>query len=196
MIQIWLQVFLTILGGLIAGAAGLFVNWKGDVRKNKNLRKLLITGICDDLELSLHLYDKISDEFEKTKIVWFSTLNELRESRQTYKNNRDFITIFDDEKLRVDIFRYYNSTGDIIGNLEYQEKRRMVLDNNFKNAVSTHMRQHPKLTNAQAEKEVLEINKAETHEYQMLTTDIPATIQKLKEFKSVAIELIRRLKDK
>ncbi|MDF3034238.1 MAG: hypothetical protein K0R76_1192 [Alphaproteobacteria bacterium] len=196
MIQTVSQLLLTILGGVITGGVGLLLSRSEDARKKKNLQKLLIVGICDDLELSLQLYDKVAEEFEKSKVIWLSTLNELRESRQTYKNNKDFITLFDDEKLRIDIFRYYNRTGDIISTLEYQQKRRMVIEDNFSNAVHAKMSQNPELKKADAEAIVLMINEAEAKEYQMLTINIPATIHNLKEFKTTAIELIRQLKDK
>jgi len=192
--QIW-QALLTILGGLIAGGVGLFVNWKDDIRKNKNLRKQFITGICDDLDISLHLFDKVSDEFEKTKEIWLLTLKEFRESRQTYRNNNGLIITFDDEKLRKDIFKYYNRTEEIINRLEYQQQRKMAIEDKINIASFTFMSQNTDLNQEKAIEIAKEYHRAEYNEYLSVINNIPGTIQKLKEFKSDARDLMRRLKD-
>ena len=95
-----------MVGGFLAASTGWFLDRRREKAKVKQLRKLLTTGIGDDLQHSIDLYDKIADEWEKTKTVWFATLNELRESRQTYLNNKDWVTIFEDAELRTKIFRY------------------------------------------------------------------------------------------
>ena len=55
-------------------------------------------------EISNALLDKLKELLPTTMT---DTLNELKESRQTYQNNKDWVTTFDDPEMRKKIFRYY-----------------------------------------------------------------------------------------
>jgi hypothetical protein len=83
-----------------------------------------LIGITDDLKSSIDLYDRVIDEWEKSQIVWFTTLNEHRESRQTYIKNRDWMALLNDEGLRQRLFRYYHRSADHINLLENQQRRK------------------------------------------------------------------------
>ena len=108
------EIIAAIVGGFLAAATGWFLDRCREKGKISKARELITTGIRDDLNHSISLYEKINDDWDKTETVWFSTLNELRESRQTYQNNKDWVVLFKDENLRNDFFRYYLQTTDLI----------------------------------------------------------------------------------
>jgi hypothetical protein len=130
------QIIAAVIGGFIAAGTGWFIDWKRENRKFQNLRKLLITGICGDLKHSLTLFDKVFDEYQKMKTIYFATLNELRESRHVYQNNKDWVTIFEDGELRNLIFKYYLQSSDAINMLEFEQRRKYELENKHNELVT------------------------------------------------------------
>jgi len=83
------QIIAALAGGFLAAGTGWFLQNRLEASRLKRLKQLLIIGISDDLKSSVELYSRVIDEWDKSQIVWFTTLNELRESRQTYLKNRD-----------------------------------------------------------------------------------------------------------
>lgn len=94
---------------------------KREKEKANLVKRLLIAGVTDDLQHSITLYEKIAEEWGKSRTIWFSTLNELKESRRTYQNNKDWVTLLENQELRSTIFRYYLRSADAINSLEYQQ---------------------------------------------------------------------------
>jgi len=118
----WTTVLSAFVGAFLASGTGYVFELRRVSSRLSNGRKLLKIAIQHDLNHALTVYDKIADEFEKTQTVWFSTLNEVRESRFTYHNNKDWIHVIDDENLRRRIFRYYLQSTDRVNNLEFQQR--------------------------------------------------------------------------
>lgn len=188
------QIVAAIIGGFLAASTGWLLDWRREKAKLSNARKLLTTGICDDLQHANSLYEKIIEDWEKTKTVWFSTLNELRESRQTYQNNKDWVTIFEDAELRKKIFRYYLQSADAINNLEYQQRRKYEIENRLNEVVRNLKMQDSALSQEQAVKTALGYMEAESKEYDNLVQSIPGLVNKLAQHKSTAESLRAQLK--
>ena len=129
------QIITALIGGFLAAGTGWFIQIQLEKSRVNRTQELLTTGICDDLDHSLGLYEKIEEEWEKTRIVWFSTLNELKESRQTYKENNQWVVLFESSGIRKRIFQYYLRSAELIDALEYRQKRKHELENKFNRLV-------------------------------------------------------------
>ncbi len=117
----------SVIGGVLAAGTGWFLDWQRQRATMNKAKQLFVTSILDDLQHSLSLYDKIREEWEKTKVVWFSTLNELREYRQTYLLYKDSVVLIDNVDMLRTIFRYYLGTNEVISQMEYQQQVRELV---------------------------------------------------------------------
>ncbi|MGZ4958902.1 MAG: hypothetical protein ACXV7J_06600 [Methylomonas sp.] len=187
------QIVAALIGGFLAAGTGWFLQTRLEISRTNKIRELLITGICDDLDHSLDLYEKIEEEWDKTKIVWFSTLDELKESRQTYKDNKNWIVLFGNKDTRKRIFKYYLKSTELIDSLEYQQRRKYELENKFNGLVSDIKLRSPGLMDEDANALAESYMKAEDTEYRRLQNRIPETVIKLNKFRVEAEELIKIL---
>jgi len=154
------------------------------------LKSLLLTGITDDLKASVELYARVIDEWEKSQTIWFTTLNELRESRQTYLKNRDWLVLLNDESLRQRIFRYYHRSADHINLLENQQRRKYDIQAKLNELVRDLQLRDTTLAREQATSQAIALMHAEDQELVGLnTTLLPQNIQKVRDFKGEAKEL-------
>ncbi len=184
----------TFVGAFLAAGTGYLFE-----RRRENIclvqaRKLLKSAIADDLQYAVTLYDKLAEEWEKTKTIWFSTLNEIRESRFIYENNnKDWVHVFNDPELRRRIFRYYLQSAERISNLEYQQRRKYEIAARLNDTVRDIKLKHPNLPHTEALKSAVGYMENENREYENLGQVIPESIRKLAEFKREADELMGRL---
>ncbi len=183
-----------LIGGLLAAGTGWFLDRSRETARLSRARELLTMAICDDLEHAINLYEKIREDWERTKIVWFSTLNELRGSRHTYENNKDWIHIFNDAMLRRKIFKYYLQSADCINNLEYQQKRTDELRNKIFDTVRQIKLNDNKMTDSDALALAVKYMDKEHQEFNGLEKSIPSLVAKLHQFKATAEGLLRDLK--
>jgi uncharacterized protein YdhG (YjbR/CyaY superfamily) len=184
----------SVVGGLLAAGTGWLLDWQRQRAALRRHKVLFVTGILDDLQHSLTLYDKIEDEWEKTKVVWFSTLNELRESRQTYLSHKDTVVLIENADTRKRLFRYYLKTNELVNQLEYQQQRIYEIQRRFRELHNNVSLGQPELDQNQVGSLVLQIMKDENAEFLNTQAAIPATVEKLKSFKSDCLELINELK--
>ena len=183
------QIIAAIIGGFLAAGTGWLLEGRKEQLRLQKSKKLLTTSICDDLNHSLSLYDKVQEEWDKTKIIWFSTLNELKESRQTYINNKDWIVIFEEEKIRKRIFQYYLRSAEVISLLEFRQKRKYELENKYNDLVRDIKFKDPSLSDEDVRKNALSYMASESAEYDNLLVIIPETVTKLGRFKAEAESL-------
>lgn len=172
------QIIAALLGGVLAAGTGWFLQVRLESSRADKTRELLKTGICDDLNHSLGLYEKIDEEWDKTKIVWFSTLNELKESRQTYKDNRNWIVLFESADLRKRIFQYYLRSSELIDMLEYRQRRKYELEDKYNRLVSDIKLRNPGMEHQEASELAISYMSDEDSEYRQLLNNIPEAIQK------------------
>ena len=184
----------SVIGGLLAAGTGWLLDWQRQRAAMKRAKQLFLVGIVDDLQHSLTLYDKIDDEWDKTKTVWFSTLNELRESRQTYLAHKDSVLLIDNADIRKRLFRYYLKTNELINQLEYQQQRIYEIQKRFRELHNNISLNQPDLNQDDVAALVLQIMRDENQEYTNAQAALPATVEKLKSFKSDALELLNELK--
>ena len=183
------QIFAALLGGFLAAGTGWFLQVKLESSRAKKTRELVTIGICDDLNHSLGLYEKIDEEWDKTKIVWFSTLNELKESRQTYKDNKNWIVLFESSDVRERIFQYYLRSTDLIDTLEYRQRRKYELEEKYNRLVSDIKLKTPGIEDLEAKKLAISYMESEDSEYRCLEGTISEAVNKLEKFKNEAKDL-------
>jgi hypothetical protein len=182
-----------VLGGFLAAGTGWILDRQRETAKLANTRRLLSRAIRDDLIYSLRLYDKISEEWEKTKIVWFATLNELRESRQSYTNSKEAINLFDSEDLRRAIFRYYLQSSDRISQLEFAQRRKYELERIYNDLIRQIQMKDETATPEAAQAYAIKVMANEDKEYRDLMADLPNKVAQLVSLKSTAEQLTTRL---
>jgi hypothetical protein len=171
------EIIAALIGGILAAGTGWLLERQREKTRLDQARKLLTRAICDDLTHSLQLYDKVAEEWEKTKTIWFATTNELKESRQPYVNSKDWIAVFDDEDLRRKIFRYYLQSSDRINALEYQQRRKYEIEGKLNDMIHNIKFRDPQLSHDAALKMAVGYMEAESKEYENLATLIPDTIE-------------------
>jgi hypothetical protein len=189
----WTTIVSTFIGAFLAAGTGYLFERRRENARMVQARKLLKTAIADDLKYAVSLYDKVVEEWDKTKMVWFATLNEIRESRFTYQNNKDWIHVFDDSELRRRIFRYYLQSAERVNNLEYQQRRKYEIEARFNDTIRDIKQKEPSLSHDDAGKAAISYIENESREYGNLQKSIPDSIGKLSEYKHEAQELTKYL---
>lgn len=182
------------LGGLFSAGTGWFLDKRREEARISRARELLTMAICDDLKHAISLYEKVDEEWKKTKIVWFSTLNEIKGSRHTYENNKDWIHVFDDAQLRSNIFRYYLQSSDCISLLENLQIRKDGIRTKIFDTVRQIKLNDSKISDEAALALAVKYMDKEDQEFGNLEKLIPESINKLSQFKSKAEGLLRDLK--
>lgn len=189
----WTVVISTFVGAFLAAGTGYLFERRRESTRVAQARKLLKIAISDDLKHAETLYDKVADEWEKTKTVWFSTLNEIRESRFTYQNNKDWIHVFEDPDLRRRIFRYYLQSAERVNNLEYQQRRKYEIDSRLNDTIRDIKQKDFSLKHEDVVRVALGYMENESREYENLLKLIPESIGKLSDFKREAQEITKIL---
>lgn len=184
----------SVIGGLLAAGAGVMLDSFRENRQQKRGRNLLVTAICDDLDHSLKVYDSIQTTWLEFKFVQFSLLNELKESRQPYHNNKDWVVIFEDPELRRDVFRYYLQSSQSINSLEYNQNRKYAIDERYNETRSKIELEHPQLSNEEIKKKTLESMPKEVSEYTQIDRLISEQLSKLFLYKKTAQKLSEQFK--
>ncbi|MEK6735742.1 MAG: hypothetical protein AABY47_04175 [Pseudomonadota bacterium] len=175
-----------------AGTGYLFERRRESTRMAQ-AQQLLKIAIADDLKYAVTLYDKVAEEWEKTKTVWFATLNEIRESRFAYQNNKDWIHVFENPDLRRRIFRYYLQSAERINNLEYQQRRKYEIESRLNDTIRDIKQKDSSLKHEDAGRVALGYMENENREYENLLKSIPESIGKLSDFKREAQEITKIL---
>lgn len=184
------QIIAALVGGFLAAGTGWFLQNRLEATRLKRLKQLLIIGISDDLKSSAELYSRIIDEWEKSQIVWFTTLNELRESRQTYLKNRDWMVLINDEGLRQKLFKYYHRSADHINLLENQQRRKYEIQAKLNDVVRDLQLRNNVLEREPALEQAVGLMHTENQELMRLNSTIPQDIQRMRDFKGEAKELL------
>ena len=184
------QIIAALVGGFLAAGTGWFLQNRLEASRLKQLKQLLIIGISDDLKSSADLYSRVIDEWDKSQIVWFTTLNELRESRQTYLKNRDWMVLIKDEGLRQKLFKYYLRSADHINLLENQQRRKYDVQGKLNEVVRDLQLRNDALPREQALEQAVRLMHAEDLELVGLTKFLPQNIQRMRDFRTEAMELL------
>lgn len=187
------QIVAALIGGFLAAGTGWFLQWRLEASRLSRLKELLIIGITDDLKSSIELYSRVIDEWDKSQTIWFTTLNELRESRQTYLKNRDWMVLLKDQSLRQRIFKYYHRSADHINLLENQQRRKYEIQAKLNEVVRDIQLRNDALSNEEALQQAIRVMHAEDQELVGLNNFIPQNIQRARDYRDEAKELLRLL---
>jgi len=189
------QVVAAVIGGMIAAGAGWFVTLRIEKYRLRQIGSLLALGIRDDLERSGLLYERIASDWKKTNDVWHETLNELRESRQAYLNQRDSLVLFDDAELRKRLFRYYLRSGELVNQLEYEQTRRFAIKRDYNYLAQTIMARGEANTWPEAYQVALSQMKQQDIEYANLNDSTADGIKRIESLISEADQLRKDMKE-
>jgi len=187
------QIIAALIGGILAAGTGWFLQVRLEASRLNRLKKLLLLGIVDDLKSSIDLYERVINEWEKSQTVWFTTLNELRESRQTYLKNRDWMVLIENEMLRQNIFKYYHRSTDHINLLENQQARKYAIQGKLNELMRDLQLRDNALTQEQALERAVRLMQSEEQELGGINVLLPQGIQKIRDFKAEAKELLHAL---
>lgn len=187
------SVGLTILGGAIAAAAGLSVEWWKDLRRLSRTREVITTAIRDDLSNVDAIYDRIIEEWNRTRIVWFATTGEFGASRQAYLKNSDWTVVLTDPALRRDIVSYYQRSFQVVSMLETAQRRKYELQAKLNELTRAMQLQGHEYAAAQAAAAAMMV--PESQELQYIEQALPESIDRTRDMRNEAAALLRRLPD-
>ncbi|MCW5631160.1 MAG: hypothetical protein KIT47_19975 [Rhodoferax sp.] len=187
------EIVAAVVGGFLAAGTGWFLQSRLESSRLKRLKQMMVVGITDDLKSSSDLFDRVLDEWDKTQIVWFTTLSELRESRQTYLKNRDWLVLVNDEALRQRVFKYYHRSADHFNLLENQQRRKYEIQNKLNELIRDIQLRDASLTREAAMMQGISLMQAEDQELVGINNMLPQNIQRTRDFKAEAKELLLSL---
>ena len=187
------ELIAAVVGGFLAACTGWFLQYRLEASRQKRLAQLFIIGVRDDLKSSVDLYDRLMDEWEKSQTVWFTTVNELRESRQTYQKNRDWLVLLKNESIRQKLFRYYHRSADHLTLVENQQRRKYEIQAKLTELVRDLQLRDSTLARESAVTQGITLMHAEDQELVGINNSLPQNVQKLRDFKSDAKELLTSL---
>ena len=178
-----------IVGGFLAAGTGWFLQSRLEASRISRLKNLLIVGITDDLTNSLELYDQISEDWERSRTVWFNLLTEIADSRHVYVNNRDSIVLLDDPDLRIRIFQYYRKSGNHLLSLQNAQQRMYDIQGKNDQAVQSCQLQDPTLTLEKAQQLVAQTMSNENNELIYWREQLPVLVAGIQRFKDEAHQI-------
>lgn len=187
------EIVAAVLGGFLAAGTGWLLNRQSELARIARLRRLIKQAICDDLENSARLYDKIADEWNKTRMVWFATLDEMRESRAAYTANKDGVHLFENEKLRRRIFDYYLRTNHRMAYAEQLQRRRFDVLGVISQREAEIRVQAQAISGEEQAKLLALVAQPQQSELQFLDAELPKAVTQLVECKAEAANVLRDL---
>ena len=187
------ELIAAVIGGFLAAGTGWLLQNRLEASRVKRTTRLMLVAICDDLKSSVDLYDRVLDQWEKTQIVWFTTINEIRESRMSYLKNREMLVLLENETLRQRLFRYYHRSGDHLSLLENQQRRRYDIEGKLNDIIRDLHIRDLSMPRELARKQAITLMHSEDQELVGINTLLPQNIQRLRDFKMEAKELLAEL---
>jgi hypothetical protein len=184
------EIVAAVLGGFLAAITGYIIERYREKSRLKQLKALLCIGIEDDLRNSVELYDKLLEDYEKTQVVWYATINELKESRQIYQNSKDWITLFPDDALRKRIFRYYHRSTDLLSGLQFSEQRKYELNEKIRDLARSILEKDPTMSEQDADVVARQYLSDDVKKLAWTESSIPKDLAKLKEYRQDATTLL------
>jgi hypothetical protein len=97
----------------------------------KNLNKLFIAAIKDDLANAIPLYEKVKSIGKTQKFIPFESTNGLKKSRQVYEKYSEHLLLIEPYVLRKRIFDYYLQSGALIDKLEAYQNRVYAIQSRY-----------------------------------------------------------------
>lgn len=183
------EIVAAVIGGFLAAGTGWFLQYRLEASRINRSKQLMVIGVTDDLKTAADLYDRLIDEWEKTQIVWFTTLNELRESRQIYLQHRDWLVLLKNETLRQRLFRYYHRSADHINLVENQQRRKYDIQNKLTEIVRDLQLRDVSLSREDAVQQAVVLMHTEDQELIGINNMLPQSVQRMRDFKTEAKEL-------
>lgn len=187
------EIVAAVIGGFLAAGTGWFLQYRLEAARMNRSKQLMVIGVSDDLKTAVELYDRLIDEWEKTQIVWFTTLNELRESRQIYLQHRDWLVLLKNEALRQRLFRYYHRSADQLNLVENQQRRKYDIQNKLTEIVRDLQLRDASLNREKAIQQAVDLMHAEDQELVGINNMLPQSVQRMRDFKAEAKELVVEL---
>lgn len=184
------EIIAAVIGGFLAAGTGWFLQSRQEASRLAKTRTLLLVALRDDLKSSIDLYERVEDEWHKSGIVWFTTLNEIRESRQAFVKNREMLVLLEQEELRQRIFRYYHRSSDHLGLLENQQRRKYDIQSKLNEVMRDLQLRDQTLSREQALQQAIGLMHSEDQELAGINTMLPQSVQKVRDFKIEAKEIL------
>ena len=132
-----------VLGGIVAGAAGV-VAFRYEARRNyKRSQKMYSSAIQDEMRTSIGLFNKLIDTWNEEAYITFLVLDEIDFSRATFLSARADLQLLDSDmrqrisnyyresavtlqRLRNNQEDFYRVNGAVVGEEELEKKEEML----------------------------------------------------------------------
>ena len=189
-----MDILSAIIGGFLAAGTGWFLQTRLEAARLARTKQLFLLAITDDLTNSIELYDRIAEDWEKSRIIWFNLISEVSDSRHIFQNNKDWITLVTKEQLRKDILQYYRRSANHLLRLQNAQQRKYDIENRFDALVQDLRLQGPSLAPDAAEKTVAATMAKEFSELAGWETQISNLVNGITRYKSTAESILERLK--
>lgn len=187
-----MEILATVIGGFLAAGTGWFVQSRIEKARMDRLKTLFIVVLKDDLSNSITLYDQLSDDWTKSQIVWFTTINEFSDSRDIYVRNKDWIALIADQNLRQKILLYYRRSANHLLQLQNAQQRKYDIQRHY-NALVREFQLHQGVAEDDAKKEAKNSMANEAVELDSIERQLPTLIQQLGRFKIDAQSILDSL---
>ncbi|BCZ95813.1 hypothetical protein SC029_04700 [Legionella pneumophila serogroup 1] len=167
-----------VVGAVISGVIGWLLPLLQERRNAKQKLKLFTTALMDDLAHAPQLFDRIKNDWQKTGIVYFEYLIELKERRKIYQQYSDYVLLYP-EKLRKQIFYYYLKSDKLIFLLETLQNRFSYLMNQYVTTVNKIKLEYPDIDHTQATELANRLHIAEDQEAIKIKENITEQINEI-----------------
>ena len=188
-----MEILAAILAGFLAAGTGWFLQTRLENTRLKRLRTLLLVGMRDDLNNAIELLGRLSDDWDKSGVIWFTTINEFTESRAVYVNNKDWITLLHNDDLRIKILRYYRRSANHILQLQNSQQRKYDIQRKYHELVLDLRRQEPTASTEEISASAVKLLDTEDRELGFINEQLPKLIQQLDRFKADAQEILKEI---
>lgn len=188
-----MEIVSTLVGGFLAAGTGWFLQSRAEASRVKRGKRVFTTGVLDDLRAAVELFDRLKEDWDRDKTVWFTTINELLESRHAYIQHRDWLLTFEDDVLRKAIVTYYTKSANHLIDMRNAQQRLYDLHSQIAQAAVEVRAAMPDATNEQHIEAITQRLPTAEAETQFLGSRLPELVIGLERFKGEARELIRKL---
>ena len=168
-----------LVGGLLAGLAGWFVQNRIEARREARQRDSFLVTISDDLENSIRLYGDLAEGWKNSSVIFFNIIQEIRESRATYINLRSLIVTIDDAELRNQITTYYNKSWGHLLQMENAQQRVYAIEQKYQFEVQQRQLRYPDGSDTEHHAIVRDAMQAETEEIEYWKSTLPNLVLEL-----------------
>ena len=106
-----MEVWLVVLGAVLALMTSIAVEFVRGSITQRRTKSLLSTLLVDEVESIVDILGRLKSEANASGYFSFMLIGQIPAARSGFDRNRDWIILYNDEKLRRQIFKFYQDMG-------------------------------------------------------------------------------------